>query len=163
MEVQIGNHLCSLTPNPDPGALHLGTGLLQLRAACQQLLPLCLVIAPRLILIQRVIDVRDGKGRNANKIRQLPPRCLMFEFRVAAEDLNFVELNFRLKQVGTGRLQGIKGNKVDFDLVYFWARAEDHNEPGNEGAADGDDIDRYFLWVWTDPTDPQYVEYVKSV
>lgn len=55
---------------------------------------------------------------------------------------NFIE--FR----GTGRVQGIKGNKVLYDPVTYFVRAEDHNEPGNEQSAkSGADIDRYFLRV----------------
>jgi len=62
---------------------------------------------------------------------------------------NFIEFE------GTGRVQGIKGNKAgDEPLVYFFARAEDRNEPGSNGAKDGEDIDRYFLHVFTDPSDP---------
>ena len=55
---------------------------------------------------------------------------------------------------GYGRLKGIKGNKVDYGTVYFFARAEDHNEPGSNGAKDGADIDRYFLHVFSDPANP---------
>ncbi|HKQ98923.1 MAG TPA: hypothetical protein VJV75_13690 [Candidatus Polarisedimenticolia bacterium] len=61
---------------------------------------------------------------------------------------NFIEYT------GTGRLKGIKGNKVDFGDVYFFARAEDRNEPGSNGAKDGALIDRYFLRVYTNPADP---------
>ena len=62
---------------------------------------------------------------------------------------NFIEFK------GTGRLKGIKGNKeVDLGLVYFFARAEDRNEPGSNGAKDGEDIDRYFLKVYSDPANP---------
>ncbi len=31
---------------------------------------------------------------------------------------------------------------------------EDHNEPGNTTANDGADVDRYFINVFTDPTNP---------
>lgn len=55
---------------------------------------------------------------------------------------------------GTGTLKGIKGNKVSHDLVYFFARCEDRNEPGSNGAKDGADVDRYFLHVFSDPSDP---------
>lgn len=53
---------------------------------------------------------------------------------------NFIE--FR----GTGSLMGIKGNPAEYEHVYFSARAEDRGEPGRE--------DRYFLHVYTDPTNP---------
>ena len=62
--------------------------------------------------------------------------------------VNFIEYR------GTGRVQGIAGNKADYDLVYFFARAEDHNEPGSNGAKDGSEIDTYFLHVWWNPADP---------
>jgi hypothetical protein len=62
--------------------------------------------------------------------------------------VNFIEYT------GTGRLKGIKGNKVDYPTVYFFARAEDRNEPGSNGAKDGALIDRYFLRVYQDPNDP---------
>jgi hypothetical protein len=62
--------------------------------------------------------------------------------------VNYIEF------AGTGRLQGIKGNKVDVETVYFFARAEDRNEPGNERASAGEDIDRYFLHVFSDPGNP---------
>jgi hypothetical protein len=55
---------------------------------------------------------------------------------------------------GSGWLKGIKGNKANFPLVYFFARAEDRNEPGSNGAKAGALIDRYFLWVFLDPMDP---------
>jgi hypothetical protein len=55
---------------------------------------------------------------------------------------------------GSGTLKGIKGNKVDFGTVYFWARAEDRNEPGSNGQRDGAGKDRYFLNVFTNPADP---------
>jgi hypothetical protein len=55
---------------------------------------------------------------------------------------NFIEFE------GTGTLKGIKGNKMSYDEVRFFARAEDRNEPGSGGAKDGVDIDRYFLHVW---------------
>jgi hypothetical protein len=61
---------------------------------------------------------------------------------------NFIE--FR----GTGRVQGIQGNKADYPLVYFFARAEDRNEPGSTGMRDGAGKDRYFLNVYTNPADP---------
>lgn len=56
---------------------------------------------------------------------------------------------------GTGTLKGIKGNKADYpDMVYFFARCEDRNEPGNETASGGEDVDRYFLHVFADPDNP---------
>ncbi|MDX1449686.1 MAG: hypothetical protein R3246_11565, partial [Acidimicrobiia bacterium] len=56
---------------------------------------------------------------------------------------------------GEGRLKGIKGNQTDIEPVYFFGRVEDRNEPGNENSATaGEDIDRYFLQVYTDPMDP---------
>ena len=55
---------------------------------------------------------------------------------------------------GTGRVKGIHGNKVSYPNVYFFGRAEDHNEPGNDNAADGDDVDEYYLHVFTDLGDP---------
>lgn len=58
---------------------------------------------------------------------------------------NFIEF------AGVGTLKGIKGNKADFGTVYFEARAEDRNEPGNENAAKDDGgatIDHYYLRVY---------------
>jgi len=55
---------------------------------------------------------------------------------------NFIE--FR----GTGTLKGIRGNKADYGVVSFYARAEDRNEPGSNGQRDGAGKDRYFLNVW---------------
>jgi hypothetical protein len=55
---------------------------------------------------------------------------------------NFIEFE------GEGTLSGIKGNKFPKTAVRFFARVEDHNEPGNENAADGEDVDRYFLRVY---------------
>ncbi|HEX4824481.1 MAG TPA: SdrD B-like domain-containing protein [Candidatus Polarisedimenticolaceae bacterium] len=55
---------------------------------------------------------------------------------------------------GTGWLHGIQGNKTSYDLVYFFARAEDRNEPGSRGANDGALIDRLFLRVFLDPNNP---------
>lgn len=56
---------------------------------------------------------------------------------------NFIEYT------GWGTLKGIQGNKVDYGTVYFFARAEDRNEPGSNGQRDGDGKDRYFLNVYT--------------
>jgi len=53
---------------------------------------------------------------------------------------NFIEFK------GTGTLKGVKGNKTNYDLVYFWAHYEDRGEPGTN--------DRIFLNVYTDPNDP---------
>jgi flagellar hook capping protein FlgD len=61
---------------------------------------------------------------------------------------NFIEFT------GTGRVKGIQGNKADYPLVYFFARAEDRNEPGSNGQRDGAGKDRYFLNVYTDPSNP---------
>jgi hypothetical protein len=61
---------------------------------------------------------------------------------------NFIEFQ------GTGRVQGVKGNKADFPLVYFFGRCEDRNEPGSNGQRDGAGKDRYFLKVYTDPSNP---------
>ena len=61
---------------------------------------------------------------------------------------NFIEFQ------GTGRVKGIQGNKADYPLVYFFARAEDRNEPGSNGQHDGAGKDRYFLNVYTDAGDP---------
>jgi len=61
---------------------------------------------------------------------------------------NFIEFK------GTGRVKGIQGNKADYPLVYFFARAEDRNEPGSNGQRDGAGKDRYFLNVYTDLGDP---------
>jgi len=55
---------------------------------------------------------------------------------------NFIEFQ------GTGTLKGIKGSKADFGAVSFFARCEDRNEPGSNGAKDGADIDHYFLHVF---------------
>jgi len=61
---------------------------------------------------------------------------------------NFIEWE------GTGTLKGIKGNKADYGTVYFFARAEDRNEPGSNGQRDGAGKDRYFLHVYGNPADP---------
>ncbi len=55
---------------------------------------------------------------------------------------NFIEFE------GEGTLSGIKGNKFPKTDVSFFARVEDHNEPGNDKAAEGEDVDRYFLHVF---------------
>lgn len=55
---------------------------------------------------------------------------------------NFIEFK------GTGRLSGIAGNHLkDIGPVTFYARCEDHNEPGSRGAKAGALIDRYYLQV----------------
>lgn len=54
---------------------------------------------------------------------------------------NFIEFS------GSGWVQGIKGNKLARTDVTFNARVEDRNEPGNEGATDGENVDRYYLNV----------------
>jgi hypothetical protein len=61
---------------------------------------------------------------------------------------NFIEYR------GTGWVKGIQGNKADYPLVYFYARVEDRNEPGSNGARDGSLVDRYFLRVYTNPANP---------
>jgi len=64
---------------------------------------------------------------------------------------NFIEFE------GTGILKGISGNKADYGMVHFFARAEDRNEPGNEKANDnngGSTVDHYFLNVFSNPSDP---------
>ena len=54
---------------------------------------------------------------------------------------NFIEFH------GTGWVQGIHGNKIGRVPVTFQARVEDRNEPGNENASAGENIDRYWLRV----------------
>ena len=61
---------------------------------------------------------------------------------------NFIEF------YGTGRVQGIKGNRLKVEPAYFWARVEDRNEPGSNGQRDGLLKDRYFLHVFSNPADP---------
>lgn len=61
---------------------------------------------------------------------------------------NFIEFT------GTGRVQGVQGNKVSYPYVYFFGRAEDRNEPGSNGQRDGAGKDRYFLNVYTNQADP---------
>jgi len=58
---------------------------------------------------------------------------------------------------GTGTLKGIQGNKADYGIVCFTARAEDRNEPGSSGAKDGALIDRYFLRVFNCDTAETYL------
>jgi hypothetical protein len=49
---------------------------------------------------------------------------------------------------GVGWLAGIRGNKsMPRQLVTFYARCEDRNEPGSKGAKDGALVDRYYLQV----------------
>ncbi|NJD61341.1 MAG: hypothetical protein FIA93_01300 [Deltaproteobacteria bacterium] len=65
---------------------------------------------------------------------------------------NFIEFS------GWGTIKGIAGNKGPFaDQYYFFVRAEDRNEPGNEKAllpGGGALVDRLFLRVYTNPSDP---------
>ncbi len=64
---------------------------------------------------------------------------------------NFIEFS------GTGTMKGIAGNKVSYDPVYFFVRAEDRNEPGNEKALlpdGGELVDRLFLHVFSNLLDP---------
>ena len=49
---------------------------------------------------------------------------------------------------GTGTLKGISGNKVDYGTVYFYARAEDRNEPGSKEKLPSNFIDRYWIRVF---------------
>jgi len=65
-----------------------------------------------------------------------------------ATPFNFIEYT------GTGNVKGIQGNKTDLPLVYFFARAEDRNEPGSNGQSDGAGKDRLFVNVYTNPADP---------
>lgn len=65
-----------------------------------------------------------------------------------ATPFNFIEFK------GTGTLKGIKGNKVNYGTVYFFARAEDRNEPGSRGQRDGAGKDRYFLHVYANQANP---------
>lgn len=53
-----------------------------------------------------------------------------------------------IEREGEGRMKGIRGNKSDYPVVHFFGRAEDRNEPGSEGPADGGNIDSYFLHAW---------------
>ena len=62
---------------------------------------------------------------------------------------NFIEYS------GTGTLKGIKGNRVDYGEVHFWARVEDRNEPGSSDPSAGEEIDRYFIHVFADPANPE--------
>ncbi len=55
---------------------------------------------------------------------------------------------------GWGTLKGVKGNKTDMPLVYFWARAEDRNEPGSNGMNDGAGKDRLFVHVYANQANP---------
>lgn len=65
-----------------------------------------------------------------------------------ATPVNFIDFT------GYGTLKGIHGNKVDYGTVYFFSHVEDRNEPGSNGQRDGEGIDRYFLNVYTDESDP---------
>ena len=59
-----------------------------------------------------------------------------------------------LEWMGTGTIVGIKGNKDPEIPVYVFGRAEDRNEPGNQNAASGENIDRLFIRVFTNPANP---------
>lgn len=48
----------------------------------------------------------------------------------------------------TATVAGIKGNKLEKTNVCWIAYVEDRNEPGSNGAKDGNDVDRYYLHVW---------------
>ena len=58
---------------------------------------------------------------------------------------NFIEFE------GTGVVKGIHGNKEAGlpTTINFFARAEDRNEPGSNGAKDGALVDRYFIHAWS--------------
>ncbi len=74
-------------------------------------------------------------------------RCGNVDGHPPGTDSPVCEVNF-IEWVGTGRLQGIGGNKFGPIDVSFFGRVEDRNEPGNEQSAkSGGDIDRYFLRV----------------
>jgi hypothetical protein len=57
---------------------------------------------------------------------------------------NFIEW------MGTGTIKGISGNKVSYDTVYFFARAEDRNEPGSKETLGPEFIDRYWIAAYSD-------------
>jgi len=80
-------------------------------------------------------------------------RCGNVEDHEAGSESPVTPFNF-IEFQGTGTLKGIKGNKVDFGTVYFWAHVQDRNEPGSSGQKDGAGKDRYFLNVFTNPADP---------
>lgn len=68
-----------------------------------------------------------------------------------ATPFNFIEFQ------GTGRLNGIAGNKTSNPNVYFFGRVEDRNEPGSSAVEDVDGgalVDRYLLHVFSNPADP---------
>ncbi len=57
---------------------------------------------------------------------------------------------------GDGTLTGIDGNSADYGKVFFLGYVEDRNEPGNSnanGANGGQATDRYWLYVFSNPTD----------
>ncbi len=62
--------------------------------------------------------------------------------------VNFIEFT------GTGWVKGVAGNHASYDNVYFFGHYEDREEPGSNGQPDPQYRDRYFLHVYTDPTDP---------
>jgi hypothetical protein len=68
--------------------------------------------------------------------------------RIPYEPFNFTEFE------GTGTVKGIHGNREDGvpAPISFFARAEDRNEPGSNGAKDGAQIDRYFIHAWSGGT-----------
>jgi hypothetical protein len=61
---------------------------------------------------------------------------------------NFIE--FR----GTGSLVGTGLNRVNYPLVYFFARCEDRSEPGSKGQQNPLFKDRYYLHVYSNQADP---------
>jgi hypothetical protein len=74
-------------------------------------------------------------------------RCGNVEGHPPGSESPVTPFNF-IEWEGTGRMQGIKGNKAAYEVVNFFGRAEDRNEPGSEGPAEGGNIDRYFLHAW---------------
>jgi hypothetical protein len=62
--------------------------------------------------------------------------------------VNFIEFT------GTGWVKGVQGNPTNIPNVYFWGHYEDREEPGSNGQPNLLYHDRYFLHVYTDPTDP---------
>ena len=63
---------------------------------------------------------------------------------------NFIEW------MGTGTIKGISGNKVNACPVYFFARAEDRNEPGSKETLGPAFIDRYWIGAYSDAAHGNY-------
>ena len=74
-------------------------------------------------------------------------RCGNVEGHPPGSDSPVTPYNF-IEWEGTGRMQGIRGNQSEYEVVNFFGRAEDRNEPGSEGPAAGGNIDRYFFHAW---------------